>query len=61
MEEKEITSCPHDPKQTTGPIGMYHCPYCGAMVLAGLKHPTDEDVRFTGIPAYGDINEDSNS
>ena len=18
------------------PIGMYHCPYCGAMVLAGL-------------------------
>ena len=21
------------------PIGMYHCPDCGAMVLAGLPHP----------------------
>lgn len=32
-------SCPHDPKQTTGPIGMYHCPECGEMVLAGMDHP----------------------
>ena len=21
------------------PLGMYHCPDCGAMVLAGLEHP----------------------
>jgi uncharacterized protein YlaI len=21
------------------PIGMYHCPDCGAMVLAGMEHP----------------------
>lgn len=21
------------------PLGMYHCPDCGAMVLAGLLHP----------------------
>jgi len=21
------------------PIGMYHCPDCGAMVLAGCSHP----------------------
>ena len=21
------------------PIGMYHCPDCGAMVLAGVPHP----------------------
>lgn len=21
------------------PIGMYHCPDCGAMVLAGIEHP----------------------
>ena len=53
-------SCPHDPIIYQGlPMGMYHCPYCGAMVLAGLPHPTDEDVRFTGIPAYGDENENN--
>ena len=35
IEEK----CPHDPRQTVGPIGMYHCPECGEMVLAGMIHP----------------------
>ncbi|HLF13223.1 MAG TPA: hypothetical protein VJA26_18640 [Gammaproteobacteria bacterium] len=38
--------CPHDPRALAGaPIGMYHCPECGEMVLAGLAHPTDEDYR----------------
>ena len=31
--------CTHDPKQIKGPIGMYHCPECGEMVLAGMEHP----------------------
>ena len=31
--------CPHDPRDTIGAIGMYHCPECGEMVLAGIKHP----------------------
>ncbi len=31
-------SCPHDPSQRTGPTGMYHCPDCGCMVLAGRPH-----------------------
>lgn len=22
------------------PLGMYHCPDCGAMIMAGLPHPT---------------------
>lgn len=31
---------PWDPPQLKGaPIGMYHCPYCGAMVMAGMDHP----------------------
>lgn len=21
------------------PVGMYHCPDCGAMILAGIPHP----------------------
>ena len=36
-------TCPHDPRETHGPIGMYHCPDCGCMVLAGLDHGPHED------------------
>jgi len=38
-------SCPYEPERLVGcPIGMFHCPLCGEMVLAGLPHPrvTDE-------------------
>lgn len=36
---------PWEPQQLVGaPLGMYHCPYCGAMVLAGVAHP---DYRET--------------
>jgi len=37
----EPTRCPFpiDPLFLIGqPIGMYHCPYCGSMVLAGAPH-----------------------
>lgn len=38
--------CPHDPQTHAGkPIGMYHCPECGCMVLAGLPHPVC-DIDF---------------
>jgi len=31
---------PWDPQQLVGPpLGQYHCPYCGSMVVAGLPHP----------------------
>ena len=33
-------NCEEKPEDLKGqPIGMYHCPDCGAMVLAGLPHP----------------------
>lgn len=35
------TECPwpFDPWQLYGaPLGQYHCPYCGSMVLAGMEH-----------------------
>ena len=35
--------CPHDPRETTGPTGMYHCPECGEIVLAGLAHSDSPD------------------
>lgn len=31
--------CPYEPEHMAGaPIGMFHCPVCGIMVLAGLPH-----------------------
>lgn len=32
--------CSYDPRPLAGqPIGMFHCPECGCMVLAGMEHP----------------------
>lgn len=36
--------CSHDPRNTTGAIGMYHCPECGEMVIAGFPH-VDYDIE----------------
>lgn len=39
---------PWEPQQLVGaPIGMYHCPYCGGMVVAGIAH-IDYAVEVTG-------------
>ena len=41
-ENVEIFSatCDEKPEQLSGqPVGQYHCPDCGAMVVAGLPHP----------------------
>lgn len=33
-------NCTEKPERLIGvPLGQYHCPDCGAMVLAGLPHP----------------------
>ena len=32
--------CPFDPSSMLDmPIGMFHCPKCGEMVVAGIPHP----------------------
>lgn len=32
--------CAEQPELLAGqPIGMYHCPLCGMMIVAGLPHP----------------------
>lgn len=31
--------CTHKPELNHGPIGQYHCPECGEMVVAGAPHP----------------------
>jgi hypothetical protein len=38
-ENGERCPWPWDPEQLLGaPLGQYHCPYCGAMCIAGLPH-----------------------
>jgi hypothetical protein len=38
-EAGERCPWPWDPQQLVGaPLGQYHCPYCGAMVMAGMEH-----------------------
>jgi len=38
-EAGERCPWPWDPQQLVGaPIGQYHCRYCGAMVIAGMRH-----------------------
>ncbi len=44
--------CPENPVLLSGaPIGQYHCPACGMMVLASMPHispaaPKDQDPRY---------------
>lgn len=38
-EEGERCPWPWEPQQLVGaPLGQYHCPWCGAMVMAGMPH-----------------------
>lgn len=39
-DELFASGCDEKPEELLGePIGMYHCPDCGAMVVAGVPHP----------------------
>lgn len=37
--ELRDANCAERPEHRIGALGMYHCPNCGAMILAGLPHP----------------------
>lgn len=38
-EEGERCPWPWEPQQfTEAALGQYHCPFCGAMVMAGMPH-----------------------
>lgn len=40
MDELFPANCQEKPELLRGaPIGMYHCPDCGVMILAGVPHP----------------------
>jgi hypothetical protein len=54
MKPETKTSCPYKPEEIGPdvPLGMFHCPTCSNMVIAGLPHPSDEDVDFMGGQVY---------
>jgi DNA-directed RNA polymerase subunit RPC12/RpoP len=40
VDELFPAPCEEKPERLKGaPLGQYHCPDCGAMVMAGLRHP----------------------
>jgi hypothetical protein len=42
---------PWEPQQLGGaPMGQYHCPYCGAMVMAGIPHIDYRDMGMIEGP-----------
>jgi hypothetical protein len=50
---KDKISCPGKPELLKNvPLGMYHCEYCGTMVITGLTHPTDKQVEDMGDIPY---------
>ena len=45
-EEGQECPWPWEPQQLKGvPMGQFHCPYCGAMVLAGFPHLDYADLQ----------------
>lgn len=51
--------CDFDPVQVKGAIGMFHCPECGEMILAGCSHPDfDVEPDFLDDKSYN-FDEDS--
>jgi hypothetical protein len=44
-ETGETCSWPWDPMlKPIMSVGQYHCPYCGAMIVAGIPHIDYKDV-----------------
>jgi hypothetical protein len=61
MNKSQAKQCRFDPmapQYIDAPIGMFHCPLCGEMVLAGMPHPDysawdliDQNNHETQIPS----------
>lgn len=47
--------CDYDPVPLAGkPLGMFHCPKCGCMVMAGMPHPPCDPTEC-GLGSEGDM------
>lgn len=48
-DEEDPIICPFKTEEVFSPIGMFHCPECGEMQLAGLPHLLPEDYVTLGL------------
>lgn len=46
-----MMECPHKP-ELEKTMGMYHCPECEMMVLAGVPHLVSDGIVCLGCGAY---------
>lgn len=52
-EGRKRKPCPEDPILLAGqPIGMYHCPVCGMMVMAARPHLSPEKYYDAELESY---------
>ncbi len=52
-----MLECPTKPEKLVKvPLGMFHCPLCGMMVVAGVPHPlvyvNEEPEAYTAIARW---------
>lgn len=48
--------CTEHPEMLVGaPMGMYHCPVCMEMLVAGLRHPSKEEIRTMNEELIADV------
>ena len=45
-----MVKCKEDPTKLKGqPIGMYHCPECGEMLIAGIPHLDYDNIDYSDV------------
>lgn len=50
IDHHGLEPCPERPEALRGaPIGQYHCPHCGCMVIAGMPHAPHDDGCALGL------------
>jgi hypothetical protein len=59
VTDEILFECPESPERLKGaPLGMYHCPWCGCMQVAGMPHFPHEYHCWLGLwPALQETEE----
>lgn len=59
---KNDDECSEHPEMLKGaPLGMYHCPVCMEMMVAGLRHPTKKEIREMNEELIADVRSEHSS
>lgn len=60
-EDGTVCPWPWEPQQygPDVPMGMFHCQYCGSMVVAGMRHVDYRDLENDLEAALADVKDDT--